>query len=303
MHFAIGQLPRDLPLRKSSFLVSAMLVGPWSYARWMRTLRPLAERHGLLPIPRDLLEKPLRPYLLTGLSRPGRVALLETHHRLADRLVDRAVLQAMWSPGGLTLARLDGRDEAYRLVLRRSADSRQEGEVELVLEAVRDTMRLARATFLLVDEGGLVALAVGGLQGGPAGLDKQRIVRATRDLGGLRPKGAVWAGVQALARTLGASYLYGVSRALHPIGSQPGAARRFVADYDGFWQERGGVPDARWGYSLPLSRTGGTAPPRKAAALAAIEAGVREHFATTSAPRREPQGAAVTPRIGVPVVA
>jgi uncharacterized protein VirK/YbjX len=71
----------------------------------------------------------------------------------------------------------------------------------------------------------------------------------TRNLHGLRPKCLVLALACALARHWGLTRVLAVGNAAHPLRN---AGRRFVADYDAFWQEQQGRAIGNGWFELPL---------------------------------------------------
>ncbi len=118
--------------------------------------------------------------------------------------------------------------------------------------------QFAKLTFTLVNgffDNAETQLLIGGLQGassffGAGG--KERVVSATRDLSGLRPKMAVFVAASAFARSVGATSLVAVSNRTHTIAGEAWYQRRkMFADYDAFWIERGGRP-TDGGFCIPL---------------------------------------------------
>jgi len=146
----------------------------------------------------------------------------------------------------------------YHLLLEPAAHCGREGEYAFTL-AADDGFELAKLTFTLATGftvGSGTQLLIGGLQG-PSSFfgaeSKERIVSATRDLSGLRPKMAVFVAASAFAKFSGASSVLAVSNRTHTInGDAWYQKRRLVADYDNFWIERGGLP-IECGFQMPLS--------------------------------------------------
>jgi uncharacterized protein len=129
---------------------------------------------------------------------------------------------------------------------------KQEGELTVWLTN-SDGVSLARMAFSMgVDVQGRTSILIGGLQGLIAGVDKKIIVTATRALSGLRPKDAVLVGVQAVAGALDITRVLAVSNATHVLTSEWFMSDSIISrDYDGFWKERGGIPEAGIGFVLP----------------------------------------------------
>lgn len=272
---AYSSFRAELTAGKAWFVVSRACLEPGATAQWVRYLEAAHADRGLPYPSRALLQKPLQPYIRHKLPARERVRLLIAHYEaIADLPADIAA--SLWALDGPTcLVMLSARDAAYGLMLGRSNRTRQEGEACLWLEDFADGVVLARLTFSLVELDGARVVVIGGLQGQQRGEDKARIVRATRRLSGLRPKAALLAAAQAVAVGVGAREVLAVSRATHVLSAKSRAYQRHVhADYDGFWRERGGVPHAAFGFSLPLEQP--RSPPssaresRKAAHLEAI---------------------------------
>jgi uncharacterized protein VirK/YbjX len=250
---ALGHLPEQ-PLRKTWFFLTRYLLAPRTNAQWIRHAEMRTEQYGTPRIPRDLLYKPLRPFIRHGWGCAQRLDALVYHYEAMDRLFTQGLNVLLWRSGRVEIGVLTGRDQSYRLVLSRALVSRQEGELSIALEDVADGLRLAMITFTLVETGRDLGIAIGGLQGLPPGGDKRRIVTATRRLRGLRPKAAVLLATQAFARIVGARVIFAVCRATHVINEKAVSYRRrhFHTDYDAFWVERGGVPEPDFGFRLPL---------------------------------------------------
>jgi uncharacterized protein VirK/YbjX len=264
---------------KARFFLARCLPSPRLAGGWLSFLNDFARMHRLGPVPDDLPPKPLRNYACRGLPRAERVRLLCAHYRTMAAILPRGMLAHLWQGQELVLDELAGKRGRYRLVLSRALTCRMEGELTIALQDELDRLILAKITFLMAPVAGWDAVLIGGLQGSPPGSDKRRIVAATRDLSGLRPKAAVFLGVQAFAFATGCTQIHAVSNALHTIGEKGRRYRlaKMHADYDAFWRERGGVPCPAFGFRLPLldrcllsaeAATAGCAKARHRAALA-----------------------------------
>ena len=226
---------------------------------WLRFLTGLEQRYQLSAADPKTIAKPFRNFAVHNLSVEKRCNLLCAHYRIAAAALPPRAFAALWAglriPLGSLLGRKDGK---YHLALETSGPCEREGEYTFTLIA-EDGFELAKLTFTLAQGiyGTETQLLIGGLQGASLlfGTDgKQRVIAATRDLSGLRPKMAVFIAASTFAQAAGASSLIAVSNRTHTINAEAWYQRRkLVADYDGFWIERGGVL-ASCGFRIPLSR-------------------------------------------------
>jgi uncharacterized protein VirK/YbjX len=226
---------------------------------WIRLLAELETKHSLPAASPDTLVKPFRTFAVHRLNVKQRCALLRSHYELAAKALPQRTFAALWAGSRIPLGSLRGRTgNTYHLMLGPSEHCAREGESSLILIA-EDGFELARLTFTLVtgldgDDG--TQVLIGGLQGPTSffgGRSKERVVAATRDLSGFRPKMAVFIAASTLGHCAGASTLLGVANHTHSINSDAWyQRRRMVADYNAFWVERGGVP-VEWGFRMPLN--------------------------------------------------
>ncbi|MDJ1157205.1 DUF535 family protein [Chelatococcus sp. SYSU_G07232] len=241
--------------RHARFFLLRSLFAPRTVAAWLRFLDTFARAEGLGPPPSDLPPKPLRNYARHGLRPAARVALLCAHHRIAAEVLPGLVMASLWRGQDVELGALAGKRGCYRLVLTRALFTRQEGELTISLQDAVDDLLLAKITFVMAPlPNGQACLVIGGLQGAPPGAHKHRIVQATRDLSGLRPKAAVLLAVQAFAAAAELTEIHAVSNARHIIAgkSRGYRAAKMHADYDAFWLERGGTACPFFGFRLPV---------------------------------------------------
>ncbi|ACB95526.1 DUF535 family protein [Beijerinckia indica] len=258
---------REYTLRAGSLLTMAKCLAqamryPHWTREWLAFLKTFARAEDLPPAPLELVLKPLGTYAVHGLSVREHVAMLRGHYLFAARTMPRRLLLSLWADAGVELGYLRGKSgKIYRLKLDPARHCGKEGEYSLVFEDVEDGFVLARLTFLLTPQNGEalepVAL-IGGLQGPSTivGADwkdrKERIVSATRDLSGLRPKMVVFIALSAFAAACGVTSLHAVSNRTHIINADARYQRkRLRADYDGFWIERQGISDG-FGFRMPL---------------------------------------------------
>ena len=264
-----GRIARQQKFSAAVNFWSKAIRDPSALATWIEYIVAHHSAHNA-PLPNTrVLRKPQRNYGRTGRTVRERVDALIAHYDFAAaHLLPKAYLEIL-SGGQIHLAKLDARDTAFNLWLGSSLPSGQKQEGELtVLLTDGSGVALARMGFTFgQDADGAATLLIGGLQGLEAGIDKRLIVRATRTLSGLRPKDAALVGVQAIARAVGVRRVLAVSNATHVLAAEWFGSESVISrDYDGFWQERGGVRDGRGGFELPLrdysARVAATPTPR-----------------------------------------
>ena len=112
-----------------------------------------------------------------------------------------------------------GRD--YAISIGRAATYPREGELCISITDPDGGVALSRLTFLLsITPRGGHAVMIGGLQGPQCGLNaKERIIRTTRDLSGLRPKMAVLMASASFAAITEAEAIYAVGNRTHVVGA------------------------------------------------------------------------------------
>ena len=245
-------------LREANHLTKALL-NPSSARQWFHFLETFARLNGLPAARREVSMKPFGNYAVNGLSVAERVALLRWHYLIAAQLLPRSLLAPLWSYAGVELGQMTGKSgRIYRLSLDPPVYASKEGEYSLTFADATDGLILAQLTFIFTCLDASTpekVVLIGGLQGPSSyhgSTAKGRVVKATRDLAGLRPKMAVFVAASALAAAAGATNLRAVSNDTHTINADATYQRkRLHADYDAFWLERQGVPD-RFGFRLPL---------------------------------------------------
>jgi uncharacterized protein VirK/YbjX len=229
------------------------LLAPVTALRWRAFASAfLRDRGGALPDAR-LLSKPLHGYLVRGLTPSARAEVLLTHYHWCAERLDAAVLRTLLLGRRLEIAALEGRrGSAYRLVLAAAtrADIHTQREGEFAIGLVREgcSTPLSRLTFTFVEVGRRIVLAIGGLQGPPGG-GKRRVIEATRDLHGLRPKDAALLAARALAEALSIEEVHAVSDAHHVHRYREGQGK--FASYDLYWRERGARETGPFGFVFP----------------------------------------------------
>lgn len=225
---------------------------------WLRFLADVERRYELPAAPPDTVLKPLRNFAVHRLGVEERCRLLRAHYTIAPKALPARAFAALWTGSRIPLGTLEGRrGRRYHLILESAAHCGREGEYTFTLIA-EDGLELAKLTFVLA--AGLIGgdetqLLIGGLQGPSSFFGnsaKERVISATRDLSGFRPKMAVFVAASTFAEAVGASNLLAVSNRTHTINADAWyQRRRLVADYDAFWVERGGKP-TDYGFQIPL---------------------------------------------------
>ncbi|WP_165498226.1 DUF535 family protein [Siculibacillus lacustris] len=243
------------PKRCVVFVLRAMIYFR-ATIRWIRFLEYYGVKYGLGAPPLDVVRKSLSTHLVHGASPDRTIALLRNHLFVAEAYFGQDLRRALWNGDTVAIARIEGKRAVYRVDLCRAdcAGARHEGELTVAISDGTLPRPLFRVTFTLYRSGrGRSTVVIGGLQG--SGLDdaKAAMVAATRDLGGLRPKDALLLVLKGLAARMGAQELYAVSNATHVINRRRQRRRLLkLADYDSYWQDRGGHEGAPFGYVLPI---------------------------------------------------
>jgi uncharacterized protein VirK/YbjX len=220
-------------------------------------LSEFERQHSLSAALPETVRKPLLNFAVHHLSSAQRIALLRSHYSITAKTLPARILSTLWSGSTVTVGSLTGKKGKYLLTLGPDQHCCKEGELTFTLIA-EDGFDLAKLTFTFAVREKVTpekTLLIGGLQGPPACFGpgaKERIIKATRDLSGLRPKMVVFLAAEALALAAGAKALHAVSNLTHTInGDARYQRRKRYAHYDSFWIERGGAP-AEWGFSIPL---------------------------------------------------
>ncbi len=208
----------------------------------------------IAPDGRDaMMLRSLLPYMRQYFTPEKRRDLLRTHTlTMAQHVVVHARLQ---EEPGMAVATLTGKNEAaYTLYI--GGNTSKEGEMAFsIYDPSGHYMAKMEAT-IGPDETGAPVLWIGGLQGAKPPLGRDEVVRATRDLFGLRPKGGVMLAAQTFAQMMGLAAL----RAPDNVGhiSQRSFRRlrnkrKIYADYGQFWEEVGGIAVAEHEYRIPIT--------------------------------------------------
>jgi uncharacterized protein VirK/YbjX len=238
-------------------LISALRY-PQATQDWLSFVRVFELQHALPPALPEIVMKPLANYAIYRLTLKERIALLRSHYSIVANTLPANVLSALWTGSSVNLGKLKGkRGKNYYLTLDPARHCGKEGEYTFTFTD-ESGLDLAKLTFMLATLDGenlAPGLLIGGLQG-PSSFSgtgaKERIIAATRDLSGLRPKMAVFIAASAFAAACGVTSLRAVSNRTHTINADALYQRKKLhADYDAFWIEREGTP-VDWGFKVPL---------------------------------------------------
>ncbi|WP_069266785.1 VirK/YbjX family protein [Paraburkholderia nodosa] len=239
-----GRRP-DALFRKGRVLMYALL-HPFAARVWLSALAANSLLAEIVVRNRRYLERPFRRFVQADMRACARAELLCGHFRVVrERFGDDLVRSLYLNSEDVTLAS-SGR---YAIVVSEPVRCWREGLLSVAWRDVVDRVDLAWATisFEWHAEAGKIGALIGGLQG-PSGAARERVREATRECHGLRPKAAVMEAVCELSRMAGVDVLTGVTKKTHVTDSR---RAQIHADYDGFWQELGGV-ERNGRYVLPL---------------------------------------------------
>jgi uncharacterized protein len=198
----------------------------------------------------------VRPYMRKHFTVKERVSLLTDHYMILMRYFSKDALSgSLAQEPGMLIATLIGKSGiSYRFYL--GANRSKEGDISFAMYDEAGHALAKISATIGRDEYGNLLLWIGGLQGAKPPLGRDEIVRATRELYGLRPKAAVLIAAQVIAQNLSITALRAPSTEGHisqRIWGKISIKRRIHADYGGFWQEVGGVVCADAEYTLPIT--------------------------------------------------
>lgn len=200
-----------------------------------------------------LMLKPLRVYVSVKWDITRKIKIMTDTYSFIR--ANSALLDALTLPAGITLAQFDIADyPGVRVVLDYDNRYRKEGELVVSLwhEALGGPV-IALAFTLEQLQNGEWAMYVGCIQG-LAGVDNKSVSKAMH---GLWPKIFIVSAAQEIARALGMSHLFGISEAIHSHRKKRMVyipSRHALAfDYNGLWEEVGGVAAREGWYELPLA--------------------------------------------------
>ena len=237
--------------KKTKFFVLKYLqYYPYSQ-RWVRFIDGYYGRYTGEVAPVEMVRtKFLRSFYSRKLGPAARLDALKAHYQFLETHFRDHMVHTLLSGTEIRLASLTGKGGGlYDFGLAQHPRYRAEGDLTLFLRRRGDEVALAALTFGFASGGQGLVMRIGGLQGPQADDAKQRVVDATRDLNGLRPKGAVLSAFYDIAHVFGANTVDAVGMANHPLNDRRHAV---FADNDAFWAEQGAVAVASGDFQLPL---------------------------------------------------
>ncbi len=248
------------------FVLKYLLYFPYSQG-WVRFIDGYYGRYVGETAPVELVRtKFLRSFYSRKLSPAARLGKLKAHYQFLEAHFRDPFIRAVLSGTEIRLASMTGKSGGlYDIGLAQHPRYRAEGDLTLFLRRRGEDVALAALTFSFgASRGGSFgpgALRIGGLQGPQADDGKQRVVDATRDLNGLRPKGAVLSALYDLAAIFGVGDIEAVGMKNHPLNDGRHAV---FADNDAFWAEQGAQATPGGDFRLPAKL-----PPRALETVAA----------------------------------
>ena len=193
----------------------------------------------------NFLWKPIRVYVYAGMNLWERIQLIKSHYTIAPKKFHEAekILTTIKGKSG----------QEYEIVLAQLERYRREGELSVLMRDASDGVLLAIMTFVLGKKpDGSNFMLIGGMQGPAVESGKERVVKATRDLNGLRPKNAVLNALYSVASFFEVKTIEAISIANHPVKkTNQRKQKNFFADYDSFWQEVTTTKNAVGNFVLP----------------------------------------------------
>jgi len=250
--------------KKTRFFVTKYLqYYPYSQ-RWVRFIDSYYDRYTGGAAPVEMVRtKFLRSFYSRKLKPAARLSRLQAHYDFLETQFRGHLIRILLSGVEIRLGTMTGKSGAlYDIGIAQHPRYRAEGDLTLFLRCRGDQVALAALTFSFAssEDGSAAretvpALRVGGLQGPQADDGKQRVVDATRDLNGLRPKGAVLSALYDIAGLFGVTDIEAVGMKNHPLNDRRHAV---FADNDAFWTEQGGEVTATGDFRLPAT------PPQRA---------------------------------------
>ena len=221
--------------------------------RYLRALTGLDMFPGLLARQGLLPAKIHRPYLSAGLGVQQRAEAIVSHYQLLAGLVNPQLQQILGQPAGRPLLQWHSSEgQAFTLSCGPARFDR-EGEVMLCLSYQQQVV--ATITFALIRQAEKSVLFIGGLQGPGPEVPAEIIRQATRAAYGIFPKRLLMDVIFWLAAAGNIDAIQAVSENSHVFRSlryRYSKQDKFFASYSEFWESRGGRPNLRGNYDLPL---------------------------------------------------
>jgi uncharacterized protein len=241
------RLAQDKALRL--FLLRSLLSPRVSWL-WSVFIREFHRTAGVVVPEARVLAKPLRRYVHGAFGPRRRLGLLVDHYGWFARKFSDGFIRQICAGEIVPVVTLIGRKgRHYRLTIGASvtAAMQREGELAICLMRTEDGLKLSRLSLCFSSIDGRMAVIIGGVQG-PFGGHKRDVIDATRDLGGLRPKDAVFLMARVMARELSLAPVHAVSDANHVLERLQNQSK--FSGYDAYWRERGGLPSNEYGFAF-----------------------------------------------------
>lgn len=179
-----------------------------------------------------------RPYLYRSLGTSGKLAALQAHYRLLQKVFPATVCSSLLRNERLSIATLQGKNASVlTLVLTQRHSFEKEGEISLQV-CNTEGAPITTLTFTMTEPEGKVVLVIGGLQGPRKPFGIEEVQCATKNCHGLFPKRLIMEALVAIAHNIGAEQILAVGNREH-VYSALRYRRTFLADYDSFWEEQG----------------------------------------------------------------
>lgn len=241
------------PRKAFQFMKGYLRFFPYSH-RWLVFIYNFYQRHTGGDPTLDLVRaKFSRAYYSRQQTASARLEHLISHYRLLEASFSPIALKRLLVGESVQLGSLTGKSgEIYTLSLTRQHRFRFEGEMTIMLHRQLNAHMLAAVTFSiihLIDKS--IQIRIGGLQGSAGEEAKAEVVFATKDLSGLRPKGAVIDALYALSDTLRCTHIEATNVANHPLKDRN---HHFVAMNDSFWEEFAIGRERKGAFILPLAQ-------------------------------------------------
>jgi uncharacterized protein VirK/YbjX len=242
------------------------------HAAWLAFLEtpPMA---GLTTIDRTLTERYQHRYMNRQWSMTQRLRAMREHYAFAVEHFPPDLFESLYREREVHVGRLVLRDgSGLGLLLKAPGLRAREGELSLSLTDDAG-LQISYATLSFV-EGGRTLL-IGCLQGAANNAGRDAVRELTRQCHGLRPKNLLLSMIRSLAAAMGVQRVLGIGNQAHPFARRG----KIKADYDGFWQENGGVADAQGFYAMAVHEP--------ARCESTVESKRRSEFRRREALRRE----------------
>lgn len=215
------------------------------HAAWLVFLDtpPMA---GLSTIDVTLTERYQHRYMNNRWSMVQRLRAVREHYGFAVARFPKPLFESLYRQREVHVGRLVLRDgSGLSLLLKAPTIRGREGELSLSLTD-DSGLQISYATLSFLDDGRTVI--IGCLQGAANNAGRDVIRELTRQCHGLRPKNLLLSMIRSLAESMGTQRVLGIGNEAHPFASR----NKIKADYDGFWQENGGVADGQGFYAMPV---------------------------------------------------